>query len=88
MKLKNKIWFIIILVTIILSSVTISYARYVLNKSIDVNIYAPPFDAGTLDFSIKNNEKLFDFLIFYDTMHSDVNCPYMAYGIHRFIVWR
>ena len=62
MKLKNKIWFIIILVTIILSSVTISYARYVLNKKIDVKISVPPVDAGSLDVTIKNNENTYDIL--------------------------
>ena len=62
MKLKNKIWLIIILVTIILSSVTITYARYVLNKKIDVKISVPPVDAGSLDVTIKNNENTYDIL--------------------------
>ena len=62
MKLKNKIWLIIILVTIILSSVTITYARYVLNKTIDVKISVPPVDAGSLDVTIKNNENTYDVL--------------------------
>ena len=62
MKLKNKIWLIIILVTIILSSVTITYARYVLNKTIDVKISVPPVDAGSLDVTIKNNENTYDIL--------------------------
>ena len=60
MKLRNKTKFMFALFMLIISVATISYARYVLNKSIDVNIYAPPSDAGTLDFSIKNNENTYN----------------------------
>ena len=60
MKLKNKIKFIIIFSILMMSILTVSYARYVLNKSVDVNIYAPPLDAGSLDCSIKNKENIYN----------------------------
>lgn len=60
MKLKNKIKFIVIFSVLIMSILTISYARYVLNKSIDVNVYAPPSDAGSLDYSIKNKDNTYN----------------------------
>ena len=60
MKLKNKIKFIIIFSILMMSILTVSYARYVLNKSVDVNIYAPPSDAGSLDCSIKNKENIYN----------------------------
>ena len=60
MKLKNKIKFIIIFSILMMSILTVSYARYVLNKSVDVNIYAPPLDAGSLECSIKNKENTYN----------------------------
>ncbi len=60
MKLKNKIKLTFIFAILIASIVTISYARYVLNKSIDVEVHAPPSNAGTLDFAIKNNENTYN----------------------------
>ena len=60
MKLKNKIKFIVIFSILIMSILTVSYARYILNKSIDVNVYAPPVDAGSLECSIKNKENTYN----------------------------
>ena len=60
MKLKNKIKFTVVFSMLILSIMTISYARYVLNKSVDVNVYAPPLDAGTLNLFIENTENTYN----------------------------
>ena len=60
MKFKNKIKFVIIFSVLIMSILTISYARYVLNKSIDVNVYAPPLDAGSIDYSIRNEGNIYN----------------------------
>ena len=60
MKLKNKIKCIVIFSILMMSILTVSYARYVLNKSVDVNIYAPPLDAGSLECSIKNKENTYN----------------------------
>ena len=60
MKLKNKIKFTVVFSMLILSIMTISYARYVLNKSVDVNVYAPPLDAGTLNLFVENTENTYN----------------------------
>ena len=59
MKVKNKIKFISIFIILIISIVTVSFARYVIYKTVDININAPPIDAGEVDFSIKNTENIY-----------------------------
>ena len=60
MKLKNKIKFTVVFSMLILSIMTISYARYILNKTVDVNVYAPPLDAGTLNLFVENTENTYN----------------------------
>ena len=60
MKFKNKIKYIVIFSILMMSILTVSYARYVLNKSVDVNIYAPPLDAGSLECLIENKESTYN----------------------------
>ncbi len=60
MRRKSKIKFVAILIILIISIVTVSFARYVIYKSIEINFNAPPVDAGELDFTIKNTENTYN----------------------------
>ncbi len=60
MKRKGIVKIFMIAIILILSTLTISYARYVLIDKKDISMFIPPSDAGSLDFFIANEENTYN----------------------------
>lgn len=60
MKHKLKLSFFIIFATLLLTTVYVTYSRYVITQTIEVEASAPSNDAGSLDFSISNQNNIYN----------------------------